>query len=394
MRALRLLALFVPSAALVAACVLEGFNRVEGGPMDGGTGLPTDGAAGTDGGGGGQVACVSAGPPDAPDAAEAGGSAKFVLAVRKVLVIEQSDGGVLGVDVDRMCTCHGEGSSCKPALGAGDASVCDDPEGRDNALQGLFGIIQLAMPDKDLSELYSERADAGEWSVLMRVSGYNAQENDSEVQVTSYVTTGLNPHGLGPYPLWDGTDKWPISAACLDAGPDGAPSTDYPLYTTDFAYVSDRMLVASLPKSEMVFAGTVARIGLVITGGLVMGRLSPSPTGWRLTDGIIAGRVAIKDLFRAISGYRDEDGNALCMSSPFYDSVRNSLCKAVDTLEDLGGSPSQPCDSLSMAIGFEAQSAMLGTIMPPPDGGAGCTPDADPINDSCLLVPADAGGDG
>ncbi len=370
------------SAAVVAAalanCALEGFNRVE---VLGGAGGVGGVAPSGGGGSGGQDAgvCAHTGIPQPPSVQDAGGDLEVVTAVHKAFMLEDANGGPLGLDLDKTCTCQGEGPTCQ----AEEKSVengfyCDLEAGRDNAMRRLFVGLGNSIGQPDLGAFYSEAAHLGQWSLLLQVSGYNGQPDDDQVSLAAITTASF---GMG-FPVWDGSDVWPVSAAAFESDGKGGVDISKPLHVDHLAYVAGGVVIANLPETEIVFAGTKNRLTLRATGGLFMARLVETAGGWSLRDGLIAGRLGIDELFAAFGSFRDNAGKPLCTDSIFYPTGKALFCTAPDILKGLG-SPGLPCDAVSIAIGFEADPAILGlpVVQPPPADN--CPAETDPTFDNC-----------
>lgn len=356
---LALLAVPLPVAA--GSCLLEPFNRGEE-VTDGGTG-------------GGDPICSHATYPPPPVDATAGGSLRFVVALRRVWLAELPDGGFAGLDLDLTCTCQGQGPTCVAAHDS-----CDEAEGRDSAMAELFGMLNTYLQlDGGMSSYFSAAAEDGWWTTLMRIEHYNGEADDAQVTLSWYTTTGLQDVDGGP--SWDGDDQWPVSDKALDAGSGVGDPVDYPLYSDPYAYITDHVLVAALPRAEVNIAGSAARVVLLLTGGGLTARLVQTNQGWALRDGVVGARIPTDDLFSMLSSFRGVS-QPVCMNSMAYPAFHSAICEAPDILiQPL--SAGSPCEAVSFGLAFEADPALLGAVEPEeaPDGG--CPPDADPVNDSC-----------
>lgn len=380
------LALVVPlAAAWAASCALSGFERGEEGLTQGGSG----GAGGAGGSGGGT--CAHAVAPAKPTIMSAGGTETVEVAVRSVDMAESTaqTSEEIGVDLDRFCTCQGEGPSC-----AGAVDNCDLADGRDNALRTLIQLIApLFIPDTP-SSFYSAQAEGGAWTLILAVTGYNGQPDDDQVRLEWYVSTGLDNVDPMATPAWDGSDPWLISDTSYLPDMLGMPDPTMPKYVDDNAYVSGGTLVASLGSAqpEIAFAGSSSYFKLRLTGATVMARLEPSGAAWAMRDGLIAGRISEADLFEAIGSYRD-GVITICTNGPLYPELKSALCTSRDIHAGVQG-PAAPCDALSFGIGFSADPARRGMIvmsMPPTPV---CAMGTDPTNDNCALGAGGAGGAG
>jgi len=366
--------------AALANCALESFNRVE--TVIGGGGSATGGSTSSAGGGsGGQDGgvCAHAGIPQPPSVQDAGGDLEVVTAVHKVFMLEDAQGGPLGLDLDKTCSCQGEGPTCQAETRSVDNGFyCDLEGGRDNAMRRLFIGLGNSIGKPDLGAFYSDAAHLGHWSLLLKMWGYNGQADDDQVSLAAITTASF---GMGP-PAWDGSDVWPVSTDAFESDGKGGVDLSKPLHVDHLAYVAGGVVVANLPETEITFAGTNNRMVLRTTGGLLVARLTEAAAGWAMRDGLITARLGIEELFAAIGSFRDNAGKPLCTDSIFYPTGKALFCTAPDILKGLG-SPALPCDAVSMAIGFESDPAIIGMAIMQPPPAESCPAETDPTFDNC-----------
>ncbi|MFW5741602.1 MAG: hypothetical protein ACOC1F_14725, partial [Myxococcota bacterium] len=66
---------------------------------------------------------------------------------------------------------------------------------------------------------------AGDWTLLLRVRGYNGLPDDDRVRLDWYIPAEfyvLQDGGKAP-PAWDGSDAWPIRTTSLHPPASGQP---------------------------------------------------------------------------------------------------------------------------------------------------------------------------
>ena len=355
------LSLVLGAIAVGASCALGGFERgpepVIWGPL---------GGQGGSGGVGGAPSCEHFTFPDPPSEATAPGDESFVVALHEIFF--EVSGTPVGVDLDRRCTCYGdEGGSCVP--GGGHALLpadyaCDFDGGRDNAFSRLATSLENFL-NTDLVATYSAAANSGEWTALVRVSGYNGESDDGEVRVD-----WLQAGGFGDgQPSWDGSDVWPVSEAAYDVDANGMVDPTRPKHFDDNAYVRDGILVANLPTSPIIFASQAlgasqAYFELQLSSGGLMARIAGAAGARELRDGVVAGIINEEAIFTAIATFRDDDGKALCPGQPTYDIGRALFCGARDSHDQVVG-PTTECNGLSFGIGFSADPVVVAGTTPP-----------------------------
>jgi hypothetical protein len=391
--------LCLPAIVLGGSCALESFNQVDQLPSvasSSSSSSGTGGQGGQGGAGGGTASgeCVSAQFPTRPSDATPGGDEDFVVAVRSV-TFESSDSAAVGIDLDRTCTCLGDGPSCVAPPGAAVGAECDLERGRDNAIKALFSILEVSLMESDLAQFYSDAAENGNWTMLMRVKDYNGEPDDEQVKFMLYIPAGFRTLNPDPayVPKWDGADVWPVSRGSLEGGQGGAGgsggglpalSLEQPIYFDANAFVADGWLVASLPKSELRLAGNSTQITLALSGGGMMARLQKTFGRWLMRDGVIASKILHTDLFEAMSSYRDKQGNPFCRGDTTYAFAKPILCNSLDIYTGADQGPTDECNSISAGLGFEAEQVQFGPVLQVAGIGGGCPAMQDPSGDFCI----------
>ncbi len=357
-------------------------------------------AAGGAGGAGGCVHKVWPGLPTMDDPSSA--NLEFIVAVRSVDMGDgapdlDSVGPKIGYDLDLHCTGDGDPSSCLAPPGVAAASYKDGPGGVDNVAAKLFASAK-AFSTKIGSVRYTESAEMGGWSLLLRVQEYNGTSNDTHVKLSLFPSPGIHTQSCvadATVPAWDGSDAWPIESSSLELGSGfgsdggtgpcgkGVPgfSFDGAKFYDANAYVSNGTLVANIPNSQIIFASSSSSTILKLTAGFVTGKIVKDGTSFRLTNGVLAGRWKAVDLFSSLTHVL-ENGKSICTDSAVYQAVKLGVCQARDIAATLGG-PTTPCDALSLALSFETFPAKLGIVLTSALSVSTCPQATDPNLDSC-----------
>lgn len=425
-----LTAVLAPALALKAGCILSDFERVGAAGGAGGAGLGGSDAGDVDADAGPDVSvttCVPRRPPaNDPSAADGPSLPDLVFAVRAINLGEEGltvkstgereiDPGYepVGYDLDGYCTCLDDAGTqgnpgCNVPSFAADGYRCDFAEGIDSSMSWFFAQAAVLL-DGFSSSGYTMAAEEGLWSLVLRVADYNGEPNDPSVRLYVYNTFGVDPYDCtapadpdaGPppecnidpmvpfslTPAWDGDDCWSVTKATL-ADPNDLDSTE----AADLkAFVRDGVLVASVPKAGIVLAGGDGAFRIQLVAGVISARIAPAGGGYALQDGVIAGRWPLDRVLGSLSEFKVL-GSTLCTNIPYYTPIKLEMCKLAESLSMLGG-PTEPCDSVSFALGFQATQAKLGRVCDRPTDLGECTCETDPANDSCE-GPLDAGCDG
>ena len=397
----RLLVVLPTTFCFVGACSYYDASLLDGAGTGGTSGTGTDAAADSNDSDGGldaleaspdspddssaDAGCVNALPPEPPTVADSGGAISFVVAASMVDFgdLEGSEPTSTGYDLDMRCTCPEANGCLREAWASEDA--CDGPGGRDN-MTGKFlkdlGSLFTGMG----SSAWNDRVVQGDWSLLLRVSGYNGLPNDDRVRLDWYIPTpfyALQDGGAVP-PAWDGNDTWPISKSCLETPPDGETwNIDDTRFYDDRAYISDGVLVASVGEASIEITKDYI---LAIVGAFMTAQVVQEEERWVLKNAILAGRWPVQNILSQISHIKDPLFDMyICTDNPAYSQFKANVCSFVDIYSGVG-TPTTPCDSVSAGMRFETKSAQLGVLVDAEEQKVFCDPSVDPANDSCDTI--------
>lgn len=338
------------------------------------------------------------GPEDRPQSDPGESLPPIVFAVRSMRLGSLDPAGNLsetawqdiGFDLDGTCTrsptCEQIEpiQSCKPnsPLVPADGNYC-----RDN----MFGRMEYAIAtNEDIGvrfglndRTFNCSLCEGAYNMLFKLSDYNGKPNDASVRVDVYPSPGieeLKEIDCSTATAWNETvdcwkkeDAWAIQADYVNEPP-GSTTIGVSKIDDPVAYVREGYAVVRLPANTRFWfpddRGVATAFPLVMEGGLVTGKLAQDADGaWRLSDGIIAGRMDIQD---AVDGFRFI---GMCEGDPLADTVAGFSSAWADVLTSGDVLPDAPCNALSVGIEFTASEATMGTVteveIPDP-----CAPDA------------------
>ncbi len=335
----------------------------------------------------GDRGCFSArrpGPDDRPSPSSDKVLPPLYLAVQSTRLGSLDESGKLndeawkdiGFDLDGVCTgvdsCAGDDSppSCKPTV---PQISIDGHDCRDNTF-GRLEYTAALVPE--LSKKYGLSDDAfncalcvGDYNYLFKVSGYNGEPNDDQVRVDLYPSPGLerplpwdctNPSWVD-HPCFTPDNQFTVSADSMSQPKPGPDLPEAKIFD-DKAYVRDGYLVVSFPDDTYFwfpgYKALVVAYPLRLQKGIVAGKLTRGGDGvWRITDGIIGGRVRGTDI---VQGFRDL---GLCEADKkSYDVMVDFVNKNLDVLADGRNDPNATCDSMSAGIAFKAQQVLAGKV--------------------------------
>ncbi len=290
--------------------------------------------------------------------------------------ITNDAGAVYGFDLDHTCTCPAP-ESCVPQQGS--QTHCDDPQGRDNAGGALIQQFSQLTTELDANQINTKFAQ-GLSTMMLRVRNYNGTPNDTQVALAVLVSNGTMPltdAGDNPPPKHDGTDTWGIDPSSLV----GSPPPYLAVNEDASAYVTNGVLVASV--SFPFGIGTAFGPNFLrLDGALLVATVTKVQTGFALA-GIVTGRWDTRNLLTGMQGVHDplSPSDFLCGTDPTYQGFKKLICAASD-ISRLGSSDNTgaPCDAISLAVGFTAETALLGPLL---SGNPKPTPCGATYTDQC-----------
>lgn len=273
-----------------------------------------------------------------------------------------------GFDLDGLCTDPLETSPAVECASPGGMPPADGLEGIDNTLGGTAtGAIVAFFPSYPTG--FRNTVRHGMSAPLLRVSGWNGEADDAQVDVvvafavdvlpagTAVPPTGLVVRNGLPDPAWDGTDTAYPSATYFTP-----PPASLPLIRDDSAYVADHRLVVALPDRAPIDLAAHAVSGLDgvlrirLTGARMVAQLSDDGTS--IESAVLVGRFAYTDVL----AYLDDLG--VCPGDPVVDTFLTAfttlLQRSLDVRSTLPSpGPTAPCDAMSLALPFASSSPVI-----------------------------------
>lgn len=308
--------------------------------------------------------CALAHVPPRPAADDPSDASVLVInAVRSIDFGQRADGSAplsFGYDLDGIDTCCANApESCQPVTSG--ATHCDEEGGRDNAGGQLLQVMAQYGVTAANQDQINDTIDGGNGSLLLVVKGYNGQPNDTQVTVALYSSTGLTLDADGGLPpaKWDGTDSWRIDPASILDVPDGG--LPIPVQFDSNAYVANGVLVTLL-DFPLVLGNIIATV--VVSGGVMTGRLVPQGNTFRLDDGQGAGRMKTTNILKLLLQLQNPVGPGfICPNTVPYDTAKSIMCQHADIMSDKSFDNSgATCDALAVAFGFNAVPALIGPV--------------------------------
>ncbi len=358
----------VPAAAtLLVALLSVGCAIYDPALLDNLDGATVDAGVGGDGGD-----CTPRVPPTRPEGLDDGVGEEMYFVIRD-LTLRQNEGELwrrTGYDLDGLCT----SSPTFTAECTNRTGTEDGEDGIDNVFGArLFVLFELTI--NNYQDSMQAMHEEGRNALVVGIRGWNGQPDDPRVEAWTATTVGSTSEGAGgdtaptvtfdelavpqlmdgpaPAPTWDGSDWTWLRSDSFSAG-----EISRPLASDDNAFVKDGVLVFDLPDRAQFLlfgvdvrperAGQLLTSRVRLTSGVMTVRLDPA--GAELTDGVLAGRWPLDDLFNTTQ----EVG--VCPGDPLADLLSNQLAEMLDVRDDppTPGDPPLPCNALSLGASFRA----------------------------------------
>ncbi len=348
---------------------------------------------GAGGGGGGFLTQVPPRPEmnELPDV-----DATPTFALRNVVLDQGAEWAEIGIDLDGIHTTGNAGQACEPASTL--TPQVDGVGGIDNVFGRFFYPVlsdQLAPLDPQLAARAAH--DAGDGTMIARMTGWNGLDNDERVTVVFVQAVDGTPlprdqvmmdeesHRLvlvsdpsteAPPPAWDPEqpDHWWVRD---DGFVGGNPNEPWQKDTN--AYVSNGVLVMTLKANPIMFRMGEYGVRVVYRNAWVLATFSPDFQ--HIDDVVVAGRWSVQDLLTTAYGV------GLCPWDEALTTIDTIARSLADVYSDaaLDGTGHE-CDAVSMAVRFEEG------VPADWDGSAATVVEGIELTDHCAGGPPGDGG--
>ena len=347
-----------------------GSTDTNGGGGTGGTTTTSNGGATTGTGG---TMTTSSGGTGGTTIGTGGG---VTLAVHKLLFGDTTPNGTpssvawkqYGYNIDGKISTGNAVDLCKPSAGANPSTVFGDG---DNGIDNSFGKNTLPILLSLTPDFATEANDAivsGRFSLIFHIQDLGPGQTGT---FPAALYGGRYPANVAP--AWQGMDAWPIRSDWLVNGDLSSPKVLFPMssVSADAAGtrvwqsvgVADVDLVVHLLAVPFVLPIKNARIEMTLSADnahAVSGRLG----GMLDTAGLIAELAKVAGSFDP----------ALCPPSSTFEAIAQQTQQGQDILLDGSQDPSKTCNAISIGLGFEADAALLGAVVPPSASPDPCSP--------------------
>jgi hypothetical protein len=301
-------------------------------------------------------------PPFDPSSPAAEGPGGVTFALRRIYFGETpwDDVGaepnylswkLFGFDLDGLVTTRCSRDHCISYPGF---HHTDGPDGLDNTFgSGLMQLLSFYEPTATMSQAM----ELGKSTYLIRL-----QRTDLSQSANQIPAAFLTAADRGASPAWDSSDVWPVTEDSLVGGDVTEPRVTFP----DSYLVGDRWVAGPSDSGVIVLQmrGRVLLPRVRLHRPMLAMQISQSDGGLPTARGIIAGVVDPEELIAdtlLVAGASDQ---------PVCDR-RELVVTMVRQHVDIGfdgtnGDPTVPCTGISVGIGFDAELAQIGAVVPTP----------------------------
>ncbi len=327
------------------------------------------------------VDCTDAGYPGRPtsDTPNLDGGDLSIRVALSQLDFGLGDAGFAGTsfNMDGVCTVNSKTSSCVTKASGTDFGtyvVDKSATGVDNAGASLIQFISQQGP-VFTPQAISSRLRSGGFGGVIYITGYNGHADDTTVSAFFFPSFGISVDGgvtFGP------TDIWRV-----DKGDLGASETS--MWGDTNAWVAGGKLVAHVPRLplRLTVDPNNPLLTLMFDDALITADVVQDGTGtYRLTNGVLAGRVATQPFLDSINRlyYAPNGANDfICNNDTFRAFITATICNARDIMSSsLNDNTAMPCDAFSAGAGFDTYAVnklQSGDAPSPLDSGCPATAD-------------------
>ena len=260
----------------------------------------------------------------------------------------------LGFDIDGKATTKSS-TDVHLTAGASRTTQVDGPGGIDNSFgENLLGIFEvLEFGHGSVGQQCIDSIEQGLVTNLIVVHGLGTATATASPLSASLVIAAP----LGAQPTWSAADVWPVDSSSLLRFDETSPLLGFPA-----SYAVGGLLVAEPPSGEGEIALGIPRgVPLVLAIRHVQLAMTLSPDGMAATSGVISGILPTDQVVGAVLALAQAWLGLSCVAlEPIH--FARQVAQAQDILLDGTNDPSQPCDGISIGLGFEAVRVKMGPV--------------------------------
>jgi hypothetical protein len=302
-------------------------------------------------------------PPGPPANAPADGSGFVIQAATRLFLGNTDRTGQAsdeawmgyGLDIDGLTSTVDNTYHCQPVTGAKKKDVLvSGPGGIDNSFgKNFVGLLTGVVSDP--SEAATQAIRDGKSSLLVRMENLGFLPNYTGINASFFSVSGT-PDGSGGFlaetdsQIASGTYVWHARTELLS--PNGTSKTVFPA-----AYLTSQTFVSGTARTDISFFLAIGDMEVVIHQAQLSMMLSDDHR--TSTSGTIGGVLSTEEFVASFKKFAGSLSTALCSGSA-ADSIAQQIRQASDIMQDGTQDPTKVCDGISIGLGFETGTAVLG----------------------------------
>jgi hypothetical protein len=255
----------------------------------------------------------------------------------------------LGTNVDGKVTTAASTDVCTLAAGASTQTQVDGTGGIDNSWGENVLPIFLTIFGSNISTSYNDAVAAGSFTNMIDVTDLTSSPSQSG-SAPGWGFAGAN---LGHPPTWTVADDWPVYPDWLNDGGLGSGSKiAFPAASLDAGTWS------SGTPTDVPFKLGFGPVGIeLVIHDATVSFTHTTPT--TAAVGTVSGVLDTQEFLATFGNAAGWISQALCSASAF-DSIAQQIQQAQDILHDGTNVAGQPCDGISIGLGFDG--AQIGPV--------------------------------
>jgi hypothetical protein len=301
-------------------------------------------------------------PPSAPSGPTTTVTTSHAYALHELFLGDQSTAGAssvtawedFGYNLDGLETTAASTNVCTLYQGAPKAAQVDGTGGVDNSFGENIVPILLTVAGNGAATTINNSIASGSFTVIFAVKGWD----DSNATQTATGLTGVLLAGakFNGTPTFTTADHWPIDDTLVTppspgTDPIGGANIKFPS-----AYAVSGQFVNGSP-ADVTISLTIQGHALALVVHQAIITFKNAGVG-HVTGGMIAGVLTTEDLVNSLMSIAGAISTSLCSGTAFQ-SIAVQLDQASDILSNGTNVAGQPCDGISIGLGFNADEVAV-----------------------------------
>ncbi|MEO7110420.1 MAG: hypothetical protein ABI183_08295 [Polyangiaceae bacterium] len=286
-----------------------------------------------------------------------------------------------GYNIDGKISTPSSTDLCTIAAGGSKSTVYQDgTNGIDNSFGENILPIIVSVAGPDTASKINQSIASGSFTIQIDVTGLSDDPAQTASGLSGFLNAGASFDDGGAPPTFTTADNWPVSTSLL-ANPSDPRSSNIKFpgaYVVGGTFVNGPFGSAS---NDITISISISGVSLALTVHKAILTFDHK-TATSATNGTIAGVIKTSELIDGLKTVAGRITTSLCGGTAFQD-IATQITAASDILADGSNAAGQPCDGISIGLGFTADQIAPPTVaVAPGSGGANpCDSDAGAATD-------------